>query len=128
MTSHALIIDDNVKNLNVLARLLSEQDVTSTQVTNPKTLDMTLSAVGKIDVVFLDLEMPGLDGFGVLQKLKSDARFQNVPVVAYTVHVSEINMAHERGFDSFVGKPIDPDRFPDQLARILRHEPVWETA
>jgi two-component system, cell cycle response regulator DivK len=62
-----------------------------------------------------------------LEKLKADARYQQVPIVAYTVHVSEINVAYQRGFDSFIGKPVDPDRFPGQLARILRGEAVWET-
>lgn len=125
---HALIIDDNLKNLSVLALLLAEQAVSSTQMTNPKLLETLLEGVGKVDVVFVDLEMPGLNGFDVLERLKADARFQNVPIVAYTVHVSEINAAHQSGFDSFIGKPLDPDRFPEQLARILRGEPVWETA
>ncbi len=124
---HALVIDDNIKNVNVLARLLSEQSVSSTQITNPRLLDSILADEGSVDVIFVDLEMPGLNGFDVLEKLKADARYQQVPVVAYTVHVSEITVAHQRGFDSFIGKPIDPDRFPQQLARILRGEGVWET-
>lgn len=128
MNHHALIIDDNLKNLSVLARLLSEQDVTSTQITNPRLIDQTLAVAGKIDVVFVDLEMPGLNGYDVLHKLKANDKFIGVPIVAYTVHVSEINQAHRGGFDGFVGKPLDPDRFPDQLARLLRHEQVWETA
>ncbi|MBK8138109.1 MAG: response regulator [Chloroflexi bacterium] len=128
MNHHALIIDDNLKNLSVLARLLSEQEVTSTQITNPRLIDQTLAVAGKIDVVFVDLEMPGLNGYDVLHKLKADEKFIGVPIVAYTVHVSEINQAHRGGFDGFVGKPLDPDRFPDQLARLLRHEQVWETA
>jgi two-component system, cell cycle response regulator DivK len=124
---HALVIDDNVKNVNILAYLLSEQGVDSTRVTNPKQLDTILDGIGKVDVVFLDLEMPGVNGYEVLGQLKVATDFQAVPVVAYTVHVSEINAAHDQGFDSFIGKPLDPDRFPDQLARILRGEPVWET-
>jgi two-component system, cell cycle response regulator DivK len=124
---HALVIDDNIKNVNVLARLLSEQGVSSTRLTNPKHLDSTLESIDQLDAIFVDLEMPGLDGFEVLAKIKSDARFQTVPVVAYTVHISEISVAHQRGFDSFIGKPIDPDRFPEQLARILNGEAVWET-
>ncbi len=126
--SHALIIDDNAKNVTVLARLLSEQAVSSTSVTNSRLLDATLGTTGSLDVIFVDLEMPGLSGFDILQRLKADARFQSVPVVAYTVHVSEIHEARQQGFDGFIGKPLDPDRFPGQLARILQGDPVWETA
>lgn len=125
---HSLVIDDNVKNVNVLVRLLAEQDVTTSQLTNPKQLESLLDSLAKVDLVFVDLEMPGIDGFDVLARLKSDPRFQGVPIIAYTVHVSEINTAYQSGFDGFLGKPLDAERFPDQLARILRGEPVWDTA
>jgi CheY-like chemotaxis protein len=64
----------------------------------------------------------------VLQLIKANSRFQSVPVVAYTVHVSEINTAQDMGFDGFLAKPLDSDRFPGQLNRILNGEPVWEMA
>ena len=123
---HALIIDDNGKNVAVLARLLAGQGVQNTQVTDPRRLDAALESLAGVDVVFLDLEMPMIDGFQVLDTLKSNDQFQSVPVIAYTVHVSEIRAAHQHGFDGFIGKPLDSDRFPDQLARILSGEPVWE--
>jgi two-component system cell cycle response regulator DivK len=125
---HALIIDDNIKNMNVLSMLLSEQGVSTTQVINPTKLDAILQGIDHMDVVFLDLEMPDIDGYEVLALLKSHARFQTVPVIAYTVHVSEINAVHQQGFDGFIGKPLDPDKFPDQLARILNGLPVWEVS
>ena len=126
--SQALIIDDNMKNLNVLARLLSDEGFSSIQVAHPSQLDAALAKVDDLRIVFLDLELPNVDGYQILQHLKSDARFQGIPVIAYTVHVSEMNVAHQHGFDGFIGKPIDSDRFPDQLARIFSGEGVWETA
>jgi two-component system cell cycle response regulator DivK len=124
---HALIIDDDAKNLDVLAKLLNMQGVSCTRVARPALLDAALQSLDEVDVVFLDLEMPGASGYDVLEKLKSDARFQYVPVVAYTVHVSELTIAHQQGFHSFLGKPLDADKFPEQLARILDGQPVWET-
>ena len=122
----ALIIDDNAKNVAILSRLLSNEGMGSIQVTNPSLLDATLNQAGAIRVIFLDLEMPDIDGYQVLQKLKADSRFASVPIVAYTVHVSEVHVAYENGFDGFLGKPLDSDKFPDQLARILMGEAVWE--
>lgn len=124
---HALVIDDNTKNVMVITRLLQEHGLTSTEVINPKQLDPVLDTLEQVDVVFLDLEMPGVNGFDVLHKLKAHSRFQNVPVIAYTVHISEIRIANQQGFDGFIGKPIDPDKFPGQLERILNGQPVWET-
>ena len=126
--THALIIDDNIRNMNVLSMLLSEHGVSTTQVINPAKLETILQGMDKTDVIFLDLEMPDKSGYEVFDLLKTYTRFQHVPVIAYTVHVSEINAVHQQGFDGFIGKPLDPDRFPDQLARILNGQPVWEVA
>jgi two-component system, cell cycle response regulator DivK len=124
--AHAIIIEDNVQNSTVLMKLLSQSGVSATQVSDSNKLDSALQSVKGADVVFLDLEMPGKNGYEVFEALKADTRFQSIPIVAYTVHVSEINEAHKLGFHSFLGKPLDSDRFPDQLARILSGEPVWD--
>jgi len=124
--AHALVIDDNMKNVNVLAGLLSLEDVSSSLVTDPRRLDATLGGLTQVDVVFLDLEMPGLNGFDVLEKLHRTPQFENVPIVAYTVHTSEIDVVAQHGFHSFLGKPLDPDKFPEQLSRILQGERVWD--
>lgn len=125
---HALVVDDNARNTAVLAGLLTREDVSSTIVNHPNRLSAVLGELDRVDVVFLDLEMPGKSGFDVFEMLKSDARFTEVPIVAYTVHISEMHIVHQHGFHSFIGKPLDADRFPDQLARILRGEQVWERA
>ena len=123
----AIIIDDNSKNLSILARLLRTEGITSIQLTHSSGLEAALEQAENLAVVFLDLELPGDDGFTLLTRLKSDPRTQSVPVIAYTVHVSEINVAHRHGFDGFIGKPLDSEKFPEQLERILRGDPVWET-
>jgi len=121
---HALLIDDNSQNLKVLNQLLAKQGVSSTEVSNPTQLEALLPTLDRVDVVFLDLEMPGLDGYSVKDLLRS--KLSNTPIIAYTVHVSEMNVVQEMGFDGFLAKPIDRVRFPDQLARILNGEHVWE--
>jgi CheY-like chemotaxis protein len=122
---HALIIDDNVDNVGILEQMLTLEGVTYTSFHDPAKLDKYVGTSPNFDVVFLDLEMPNFDGFQMLTKLKADARFRDVPIVAYTVHVSENSEARNRGFDSFIGKPLDADKFPGQLERILKGELVW---
>jgi two-component system cell cycle response regulator DivK len=124
--AQALIIDDDPKNVNVVSHLLSGAGLRSISVTDPRKLETIVQQLQDCSVVFLDLEMAGKDGFQVLQELKTDPRFQTVPIIACTVHVSEIQVAYQRGFNGFIGKPLDSDRFPDQLARILNGEAVWE--
>lgn len=122
---HAVIIEDNTQNVQVLGSLLAKEGVTHTAILDATLVAETLQSIGRVDVVFLDLEMNSLSGYDVLEMIKAEPRFQTVPVVAYTVHVSEINTAYQKGFDSFLAKPIDSEQFSDQLARILRGERVW---
>lgn len=127
MTKRALIIDDNANNVAVLAEMLMLEGLEYTAIQNPTQVDRIIAQDARFDVVFLDLEMPDINGYEMLEKLQADARFEQVPIVAYTVHVSEINVARKLGFHSFVGKPLDADQFPKQLADILSGKPVWVT-
>ena len=122
---HALIVDDNRDNGTILAQMLSLEGIQSTRIEDPTKLEKALISLPKTQVIFLDLEMPKLNGYDIFNQLRSIAAFQNVPIVAYTVHVSEINNARNFGFHSFLAKPLDQDHFPEQLARILNGEPVW---
>ncbi|MEP7285811.1 MAG: response regulator [Chloroflexota bacterium] len=121
----ALIVDDNLQNLKVLAQLLTKQGVTCVEVANPTKLQNLLPTMEHVDLVFLDLEMPGLDGFGVKNMLRAELG-ETIPIIACTVHVSEIGVVRQMGFDGFLGKPLDNARFPEQLARILNGEAVWD--
>jgi len=124
---NALIIDDNLDNLGILDELLSLEGVSCTQVQDPRNLEDILQNATIFDVIFLDLELPGIDGYGILEALQEDNRTNQTPVVAYTVHVSEVNRARKLGFHSFLAKPLNADQFPQQLTRILSGERVWAT-
>jgi formate hydrogenlyase transcriptional activator len=123
---HALIIDDDAYSIYVMERLLDQEDISYTAVADPTTLEDMLQTLDSVDIVFLDLEMPKLDGYEVLAILKTHLD-SGVPIVACTVHTAEINNTRKRGFFSFVAKPLDLDRFSDQLHRILNGIPVWES-
>ncbi|MCA9970740.1 MAG: response regulator [Anaerolineales bacterium] len=124
-SAHALIVDDQQANIEVLAMLLAQQGVTSTAVRATRHLMDTIARLAHIDVVFLDLEMPHSDYHALLPRLKAEPRLAGVPIIAYTVHTSEIEIARRIGFDGFLGKPLRASQFPDQLRRILNGEPVW---
>jgi CheY-like chemotaxis protein len=126
MSFNALIIDDNPGNLDVLVELLKLQNVSSVSALSPRDIDRALDLAGDVKVVFLDLEFPNDSGMASLQVLRDHPRLQGATFVACTVHTSERNEAMAAGFDSFIGKPIDVDRFPGHLARILSGEAVWE--
>lgn len=122
----ALIIDDDQRSIAVLRKMLDQLTVKSTAISDSYHIEAQLQNVDRPDVIFLDLEMPGVNGYAVLKLLQSSLRFMDVPVVACTVHISQMNKGKAAGFHSFLGKPLDSHSFPDQLNRILSGNPVWE--
>lgn len=127
MAKHALIIDDDAMSLDILSQLLELENLTCTAVQDSTRLREVIKTLARVDVVFLDLEMPSLNGYNVFKFLKDEVGI-TAPIVAHTVHLSESNEVLSLGFDGFIAKPIDSDTFHDQLQQILNGERVWVTS
>lgn len=123
--THALIIDDDRSNLGVLQELLTLHGITYTAIQDSTKVEAALQTLDTIDVILLDLEMPDIDGYQLLDILKGYPQLADVPIVACTVHTGEVQTARELGFHSFISKPLDVDAFGEQLQQILDGEPVW---
>ena len=72
--------------------------------------------------------MPYENGYHILKRVRGSSRLRDSIVCAVTAQASEeeLQRAKKAGFDGFLGKPLDPDRFPDQIRRLLAREQVWE--
>ena len=77
---------------------------------------------GHPDLVLLDLQMPGLDGFGALAELRGDPQFAGLPVLALTA--SAMRGDREKilaaGFTDYLAKPASPETLRETVARLLR--------
>ncbi len=122
---HALIIDDTPNNVQVLRMLLEREGLTASEALNSYEVPDVLDQLERVDVIFLDLEMHNGDYYALLNDLKANPRLYHVPIIAYTVHISEIDNARKAGFDGFIAKPIKMADFPEHLRRILNGQPVW---
>ena len=76
----------------------------------------------KPDLIFLDVQMPGQDGFEVLEKLKASSTTRSIPVVALTAHAlrEDRNELIDNGCVAFFSKPIDCRTFASELAAIIK--------
>lgn len=123
---YVLIIEDNATDVTVLQSLLKRSGVDSTVLFDSRRITDILEEVTIPDAIFLDLELPGISGYEVLQIIQENPNFQNVPVVAYTSHLSEMRAARDAGFHSFLGKPLKGTKFEEQIANIFDGNSVWE--
>jgi two-component system cell cycle response regulator DivK len=124
-----LIVEDNLNNFILMTRLLAFLGIKKCEwkASGWKVLEFA-ETLGEVDLVLMDIALPEADGYESLKSLRSHPRFKNVPIVAVTADIStkSIQRAKEAGFNGFIGKPLDPDRFPEQVRRILQGEEVWE--
>lgn len=123
-----LVVEDNVANFVLVARMLGYLGVHCEWKTSGYEVLEYADALPRLDLILMDIRLPYEDGFAAQRKLRASDRFKTVPIVAVTAHASEdqLQKARTAGFDGFLGKPLDPDRFPDQIRRILNGEQVWE--
>ncbi len=123
-----LVVEDNVSNFVLIARLLGFLGIHCEWKTSGYEVVEYADTLPRIDLILMDIRLPYEDGFGALQKIRASGNLRTTRVVAVTAEASadQMRKAKEASFDGFIGKPIDPDRFPDQVRRILAGEPVWE--
>lgn len=127
--AHILVVEDNVGNFVLTARLLACMGVQYCEW-KPSGWHVLEYMRGhpRIDLVLMDIRLPYEDGYQVLQELRATPRTKATPICAVTAEtgVEEMRRAQRAGFNGFVGKPLDPDRFPGQVRRLLAGETVWE--
>jgi two-component system, cell cycle response regulator DivK len=84
----------------------------------------------RVDLILLDIQLPGDDGYTILQRIREMPALKDTTVIAVTANVmrQDVERARAAGFNGFIAKPIDRRRFPDQIRRILEGEDVWEMA
>jgi two-component system cell cycle response regulator DivK len=127
--AHVLVVEDNVPNFVLIARLLAYTGVERCEwKTSGWQVVEFADTLSRIDLILMDIRLPYEDGFQALEKVRAHPRFKDTLVVAVTAEASveQMRRAKEAGFDGFLGKPLDPDKFPDQIRRVLNGQPVWE--
>ena len=123
-----LVVEDNVSNFVLVARLLGYMGAHCEWKTSGFEVVEYADTMPQLDLILLDIRLPYEDGYEALRKLRASPKLKNTIIVAVTAEASMEHMqkARNAGFDGFLGKPLDPDRFPQQIQRILDHEAVWE--
>jgi two-component system cell cycle response regulator DivK len=110
--------DDNVYMLKMRLELLDEFEVLTAE-DGEKGCDM--AAAERPDLVLMDLEMPGIDGWEATRRLKSNPQTRDIPVIALSAHAlaGSREKALAAGCDEFDTKPVEFDRLLATMRRVL---------
>lgn len=118
---HALIVDDLPQNLYMLEVLLKSKGFEVSQATNGiEALDILKES--KPSIIISDILMPGMDGFSLCKKLKSDPELRRIPLVFYTATYTDPRdqkLALSQGADRFLVKPMEVEDFMEAIHEVL---------
>jgi len=123
-----LVVEDNAGNFMLIARMLDNAGIRCEWKTSGYEVVEFAETIPKLDMILMDIRLPYEDGYGAFRKLRQSENFNNIPVIAVTAvsGLDQMRKAQLAGFNGFIGKPLNPDRFPEQIKRILAGEAVWE--
>jgi CheY-like chemotaxis protein len=117
-----LIVEDSPDNMKLFRTILT---LKGHEVTGLPGGDGLLDAIekGSPDLVLMDIQLPGKDGFALLQEIRTSPG-PHVRVIALTAHAmtGDRERALDAGFDGYITKPIDIRNFPEQVQQALRGE------
>jgi PAS domain S-box-containing protein len=124
-----LLVEDNEVNQQVATELLESAGATVTVADHGgEAVRILTEGEGSpsFDVVFMDLQMPDMDGFGATRIIRAQPRFRNLPIIAMTAHalVEERQRCLDAGMNDHVSKPIDPDALFATLMRWAKPRQV----
>lgn len=121
MTARVLVVDDNIANIKLLeSRLHAEYFEVITAESGYEALE--ICGRDHVDVVLLDVMMPGMDGFEVCRRLKADPKTQIIPVVMVTAldQPSDRIRGLEAGADDFLTKPVNDMALITRVKNLAR--------
>ena len=107
LRARILIVDDQEPNVRLLTRLLQEAGYTQVSATMNPTEVCAMQRAQAFDLILLDLQMPAMDGFAVMEGLKANLEGDYLPVVVLTAQPGHKLRALQAGARDFISKPFD---------------------
>ena len=119
LNASILIVDDQELNVSLLEQLLSETGYTRVAFTmNPQEV-LALHRKNRYDLILLDLQMPGMDGFQVMDCLKTNDPNDYLSIIVLTAQPGHKLRALQAGAKDFISKPFDLVEVRTRIHNVL---------
>ncbi len=119
LSARILIVDDQPANVRMLERVLGEAGYTHIASTTTPQEVCELHRKSSYDLILLDLQMPGMDGFQVIEALKTNQDDPYLPVIVLTAQPGHKLRALKAGAKDFIGKPLDLTEVRTRIHNML---------
>lgn len=118
-TTRVLTVDDSASMRALLNHALTSQGFDVAQAEDGE-IALEWLALNEVDVVITDINMPRLDGFGLIEKLRAGSRHRDRPILVLTTESSEEKKARARaaGATGWIVKPFDPEKLVAAVRRV----------
>jgi two-component system chemotaxis response regulator CheY len=118
-TTRILTVDDSASMRALLNHALTSQGFDVSQAEDGE-VALEWLALNEVDVVITDINMPRLDGFGLIEKLRAGSRHRDRPILVLTTESSEEKKARARsaGATGWIVKPFDPEKLVAAVRRV----------
>jgi DNA-binding response OmpR family regulator len=116
---HVLVCDDETDLREMVGKYLIKRNFRVTLAENADSLDLALAKHADIDLVLLDINMPGEDGLSILRRLRMQ---QKIPVIMLTAAEETVDkvIGLEMGADDYLGKPVDLRELEARIKAVMR--------
>ena len=113
-----LLVDDSPAQLNEMKQAVSSVDAHIVTATSGKEA-IAKAKIEKPDIIFMDIVMEDLDGFGACRDIKQDADTKDIPVIFVTTKNNRADRlwADKQGADALITKPFQHEQLLEQIAR-----------
>ena len=118
-----MAVEDNEDNRDLIVKVLSHRGYEVVGVGDGSEALARLAEVDP-DLILMDINLPGMDGYEVTRRIRHDEDFSRVPIVALTAHAmhGDREKSLAAGCNAYVSKPINVHTFPDIIAGLLSRE------
>jgi CheY-like chemotaxis protein len=118
--SKILLVEDNEPNRTMLARRLERKGLSVIAASDGEQ-GYSLALSESPDLILMDISLPGMDGWQVIELLKSEAATREIPLIVLTAHalVSDRDRVVETGCDDYFSKPFDFQRLFEAISHLL---------
>ena len=120
--AHILIVEDNIINQKVVLNMLGKSEMKLSIANHGgEALEFLRHGTEKVDFIFMDINMPIMDGFRATELIRSDSRFDDIAIVSLTALVSEheIEKMFDSGMNGYLSKPVRIERLYSALHPFL---------